>query len=614
MKRVKHNRETPLAYGLVWCSLLLLLGAGIVLLSVETIPFSTVRALADRQASDGRADGFTEELYQGIVYRTRRGGILLLAYAAGLWLLRTRAIQIGSGIRRAIGRTSRVFRGAIAHWWHTAPGWERWGLIAALTAGLAVRLLWIQAPLRHDEAFTMEAYARTPVYRLLTDMREPNNHLLHTLLASISIRIFGDSEWALRLPALWAGWASIAAAFAAFRVLAGGGAALAAAVLMATQMAQIEYSVLARGYSLVTLFFLLGILTVYRWPQRPRSPVRRWAFTLIITLSLCTILSSLYVAAVLGTWLLLLGLEQKHTHWRSVFQAAAGAGATAAAFTVLFYFPAGLVHGPTQYFQSRFMQPAAFSYAKEQAIELAAGMPAYWGSGWPPAFQFFLWALALLGVVALSRAASSNGSWLPLPLLAPLLCFGLTLAQRVVHFRRSFLFLSPLFLGAAGCGLAWLTNRVRWQPALPYAAAAMGITAIFTVTASQAVYLSNEIGNARDIREATAYLQGLHLEARDHVSVTLVSSMPAIYYFRKAGIPTSVLDHSRTRPRRLFALEDVLPAQPVSGNAENRIMADKNLVVRIDGFDTEQMPPPVLLWQSRWCRLWLYDTQNLSYP
>ena len=36
-------------------------------------------------------------------------------------------------------------------------------------------------------------------------------------------------------------------------------------------------------------------------------------------------------------------------------------------------------------------------------------------------------------------------------------------------------------------------------------------------------------------------------------------------------------------------------------------MSDINLVIRIDGFDTERLPPRQLIWESRWARVWLYE-------
>lgn len=607
MKSLTSTRDKRSSHVPIQAAILILCAIGAALLLSGVVPFATVKAFVDRRASDGHADGFTEPIFRAMIDRTQPTGLILLAYAALLWYLRHRAARWIAGLGRTSRRVGRVFIAVLASWWRTAPVWERWGLLLVLAAGLAVRLLYMQAPLRHDEAFTVEAYARTPFYRMISDWREPNNHILHSLLVGLSIRLFGDAEWAVRLPALTAGWLAISAAFVFFRRLSGGAAALLAAALLAAESAQIEYAALARGYSIVTLLFLLGLLVVADWPARPASPVRRWAFTLIIAIAFCTVLSSIYMAAVLGVWYLLRCAETPGVRWWPALRAMTIAVLAAAALTVFFYLPAGVVHGPSLYLNNKFVQPSAYYYVIPKTAELARHLALYWGEGWPAALYWPLAVLSLAGIALSSRLVSATGTWLPLPLLAVAVCLTLTLLQRVIHFPRSFLFLSPLFLGSAAAALVWLLTRMRLPAVLPWATAAIFLAACGGVIASHSVPNSNEIGNARDIREAAAFLRTQNLDPRDHVSVTLVSSMPAVYYFRKAGIPVSVLDPRRTPPRRLFALEDTIPRTAPEDNAENEVMSNMKLVLRIDGFDTSLMPPPRLLWQSAWSRIWIYE-------
>jgi len=579
--------------------------AGALLAISGALPFSSVKAIVDQRASDGRAEGFTEPLFTGIAGRAQKASLAFLAYGVLILIFRQRAVRLISGLGGRLRRVGNVFFHALAGYWRRAPAWERWGFVAVMLAGLAIRLLYIQYPLRHDEAWTVEAYARVPVYRLLTDFHNPNNHLFHSLLIHIAIQLFGDAEWAVRVPALLAGWLAIAAAYMFFRHWAGGGAGLLAAALLASESAQIEYSVLARGYSTLVLLFLVAIVVVSDWPSRPYSPVRWWAFVLIIAVAFCTLLTSLYMFLILCCWFLGRCLEVKARLWPAV-RSLITASFSAAGIVFLFYLPAFIVSGLESYLHSRFVQPNAYYYVVPRALELAGRIVNFWGEGWP---SYLFWALALLSVIGIlfhRQVYGSKPTAFPLPLLAVAVCAALTLAQRVFHFPRSFLFLSPLFLGSAACALVWLLTRARRQTAIPWVTAAILLTAMSGVITTRSVYFSNEIGNARDIKAAAAFLR-TQLRADDHISITLVSSMPAYYYFRKEGIPARTLRSRNGETRRLFALEDKIPLEARAGDAEDLIMSNIDLVLRVDGFDTSQLPPRQLIWESQWSRIWLYD-------
>lgn len=47
-------------------------------------------------------------------------------------------------------------------------------------------------------------------------------------------------------------------------------------MLVASQAAQVQYSVLARGYSLAGHLFLLWLYVVHNWPPHPQSRFPSW--------------------------------------------------------------------------------------------------------------------------------------------------------------------------------------------------------------------------------------------------------------------------------------------------------------------------------------------------
>ena len=111
--------------------------------------------------------------------------------------------------------------------------------------------------MRVDEAMSFIEFASKPLALGVSYYPAPNNHLFHTVLEHLSFVIFGEHEWALRLPAFLAGVLLIPAAYITARIHYGRNSGLIAATLVAVSSTLILYSTNARGYTLVCLFFLL---------------------------------------------------------------------------------------------------------------------------------------------------------------------------------------------------------------------------------------------------------------------------------------------------------------------------------------------------------------------
>ncbi|MFO1523135.1 MAG: glycosyltransferase family 39 protein [Kiritimatiellia bacterium] len=79
-----------------------------------------------------------------------------------------------------------------------------------------------------------------------------------------STRLFGEAEWALRLPSFLFGLAVMPLTFLFFRRLAGAPAALLAMACVAAAPGTVEFGFLARGYSIQTALFLGLLLSLHR--------------------------------------------------------------------------------------------------------------------------------------------------------------------------------------------------------------------------------------------------------------------------------------------------------------------------------------------------------------
>jgi 4-amino-4-deoxy-L-arabinose transferase-like glycosyltransferase len=111
-----------------------------------------------------------------------------------------------------------------------------------------------------DEAYTYLSFVAPPLRQILTTY-SANHHVLHSLLAKASVRMFGVSEFSLRIPSLIGCLICFAAITGLSRALFGAGWMMLLSLGLITLNPLIfDYMSQARGYSLALGFYLLGIL------------------------------------------------------------------------------------------------------------------------------------------------------------------------------------------------------------------------------------------------------------------------------------------------------------------------------------------------------------------
>jgi len=151
-------------------------------------------------------------------------------------------------------------------------GRRAWMILGALSVlALALRIPGLNSCMWLDEVLTMVRFARPPVAQIVTSFPDQNQHMLYSLMAHASLALFGESVWALRLPSVFFGLASIWALFLLGRRLIGENQALLACALMAVSYHHIWFSQNARGY-MGLLFFT--ILSTWLWLQAMEND--RW--------------------------------------------------------------------------------------------------------------------------------------------------------------------------------------------------------------------------------------------------------------------------------------------------------------------------------------------------
>lgn len=166
-------------------------------------------------------------------------------------------------------------------------------LTALIAAALVLRLIGLNSDLWYDEVVTLIDYVRLPLSQLVVTYTTPNNHILFSVFGKLSTNLFGEHPWALRLPALIAGIASLGALYWVGLKFVTPGIALLSTALVAVSYHHIWFSQNARGYTGLLLLTLLGT-GLFLDGLRKRDPGVWLAYALVLALALYTHLTAVF--------------------------------------------------------------------------------------------------------------------------------------------------------------------------------------------------------------------------------------------------------------------------------------------------------------------------------
>ncbi len=354
-----------------------------------------------------------------------------------------------------------------------APG-RRTHMIVALTAlALLVRIPGAGGDLWLDEIATLLSSVRPPLLQILTTFESPNNHIFYSVLSHISVSIFGESSWALRLPAVVFGALCVPALYLLAERWVPRREAFAAALVLALSYHHAYFSQNARGYTgFIMLTMLSAVFLVRAFDTDKRG---YWiAYVVATAANIYMLLSGVFAAAsiALGAILCFVLPAPKLQRWRRA-QTFLLWLAAAAALTLLFYAPllGSLIHAFGAADPDVGWRPS-WALLRVMARDAAPG-------GDPLIVMGAVLALPVLviGAIALIRRAPFLLFVLALP---PVLELGAALTLGAGTYPRRFLIVLPLLILFAVRGVAvvtdWLSERImrpQWRrPAFAGAIAA----------------------------------------------------------------------------------------------------------------------------------------------
>ena len=168
-------------------------------------------------------------------------------------------------------------------------------LAAILFVGAALRIYGLDSGLWYDEIVTLLESVRPPLREIVTHFPSNNDHLLYSVLGHLSISIFGEHAWSLRLPAFAFGLLSLPLVYILGVGITNRFEASAAAALLAISYQHIWFSQNARGYTILLFCALLATHLLLRGLKTNRRS-DFVAFAIVTALAAYTHLTTVLVA------------------------------------------------------------------------------------------------------------------------------------------------------------------------------------------------------------------------------------------------------------------------------------------------------------------------------
>jgi mannosyltransferase len=384
------------------------------------------------------------------------------------------------------------------------PHWA-WWLGAITLVGVVLRLWAIGTSLWLDEITPLLNYHDVSAWQVVTNYVSSNNHLLNTLLVKLTTSMFGEVEWAIRLPAVAFGAATVPAMYWVARAMLPRRASLLAALILAVSYHHIFFSQDARGYTAYLLTALVASGLFVRLLEEDR--LRLWiAYSVTMTVGLAALLISAFVLAAHGLvgLVALAVIRSRGGPVRPMLLRLAALLALTGYLGLHLYVVA---------------LPQIYAYMGAVYADRAAGFPALstellrefargLSAGFGVALAVVAVPAALVAGVGTVRLVRRNWPLLLSLALPPILQLAFAIARGLVVSPRFFLLLLPLAILVVIAGVDEVATRLGRRLSWPSASAGrltvavVSLAALASIAALPAYYATPK----QPYREAVAWL------------------------------------------------------------------------------------------------------------
>ncbi len=408
-----------------------------------------------------------------------------------------------------------------------------------LLSGTVIRIYYLWHPIRYDEALTRVISYR-PIVKVVTDYFAPNNHLLHSILVKCTSRIFGDTLAGIRVPALLAGIVLIILVFVLASALYDRKTALIASVLTAFSSTLVEYSVLARGYTMLLVFFLLTF-TLGAYLLRTNNGFAWIMFSIFSALGFYTIPTMLYPLGVVVVWMIISALagSKKMVNLVSFFKRLFLSLSAAGIVTVLLYLPI-IVNGSYKIAldipESRRLHWGDFFPSLKETAKLTWSM---WMRDIPLILAVLFVCFFIVSVFA--HRGISDHRIHPIFSVALWLCPVIFVSRVISPLRvRDWLFHVPVFHCGVAAGIVFTLRGLRLSDKKKRIALFLCAIVLIVLLGSFLLHFngissSEEGGRCNEAEEIAVFLKGI-LREGDRILAYCPCDLTIAYYAEKHGI------------------------------------------------------------------------------
>jgi hypothetical protein len=194
-----------------------------------------------------------------------------------------------------------------------------WAAVLALTLLAAVlRAIGLDGELWLDEMYAAVLALRNPFVELITVYNGDNQHPLFSLFGHAAVVVFGDTPWAMRLPAFLFGVASVPLLVALGARVADRREALLAAALLAVSYHHVWFSQNARGYTMLAFWTILSTVLLLRGIREGRRDMFL-GYAAAVALGIFTHLTMVFLVAahvLICAWLAFVPWSTRRLDWR----------------------------------------------------------------------------------------------------------------------------------------------------------------------------------------------------------------------------------------------------------------------------------------------------------
>lgn len=435
---------------------------------------------------------------------------------------------------------------------HTSRNHKRFVLVV-LVLGTVLRILRMNGPVSYDEALTYVNYAGQSIGFLFSDYTYTSNHILYAALSRLSVLIFGIHPWALRLPALVAGLLVMPLGYAFVRSVFNRHIAVIFLSLLAVSGPLVEYSAMARGYSLVWLFTLCALLAARHF-VKTENTASAMLMGVFCSLGMWATPGMIYPAIMVFAWAVARVMASYQSTVRRRLMKVAAAGLLAFVLVALFYAPVIWAHSLDQVIHHPSLVDNTWKHLSDTHQDKAFDLWAYF-TGTASAL------LAFAGIVAIGYAAYASLKYRFLLMGLLLGTVPVVLLQKTVAPPAVWTFSLLIFHLGSAIGLFFLLKVVRdkMMPDLSKSRRTLVASAFVLVVFGWTGFRGtpDPVERYPDARTAAKWLVA-HVDGHDRVCSQAPWDVPVAFYLACEGGDSRLTEGDPVSGGRLWAL--VAPA------------------------------------------------------